>query len=124
MTRRYVPIAMVILALLTLAALGPAQAANDLQVVRLSEVVRSIFYVPQHVALSEGFFEDEGLKIELSTAWGADKGAAALISGSVDIGFFGPEAAIYIYNQGARNYIVGFAQLTTMDGSFYAEGCF
>jgi len=121
LTRRYVPIAMVILALLTLAALGPAQAANDLQVVRLSEVVRSIFYVPQYVALSEGFFEDEGLKIELSTAWGADKGAAALISGSVDIGFFGPEAAIYIYNQGARNYIVGFAQLTTMDGSFFMQ---
>ncbi|HBK60671.1 MAG TPA: hypothetical protein DDZ84_07760 [Firmicutes bacterium] len=66
--------------------------------VRLSEVVRSIFYAPQYVALARGFFEDEGLRIDLSTAWGADKGAAALISGACDIGFFGPEAAIYINN--------------------------
>ena len=88
-------------------------------IVRLSEVVRSIFYAPQYVALAEGFFEDEGLKIDLSTAWGADKGAAALISGACDIGFFGPEAAIYIYNQGAPDYLIGFAQLTQMDGSFF-----
>mgnify|MGYP000846740178 FL=1 len=87
--------------------------------VRLSEVVRSIFYAPQYVALARGFFEDEGLRIDLSTAWGADKGAAALISGACDIGFFGPEAAIYIYNQGAPDYLVGFAQLTQMDGSFF-----
>jgi NitT/TauT family transport system substrate-binding protein len=98
-----------------------AAAAHGLQVVRLSEVVRSIFYAPQYVALALGFFEDEGLSISMSTAWGADKGAAALISGSVEIGFFGPEAAIYIYNQGARDYIVGFAQLTAMDGSFFMK---
>ena len=88
-------------------------------IVRLSEVVRSIFYAPQYVALAQGFFEDEGLKIDLSTAWGADKGAAALISGACDIGFFGPEAAIYIFNQGAPDYLIGFAQLTQMDGSFF-----
>lgn len=106
---------------LLLLAPAAAGAAGSLQVVRLSEVVRSIFYAPQYVALALGFFEDEGLSISMSTAWGADKGAAALISGSVDIGFFGPEAAIYIYNQGARDYIVGFAQLTTMDGSFFMK---
>ncbi len=93
-------------------------ASGRLTTVRLSEVVRSVFYAPQYVALSKGFFEDEGLKIELSTAQGADKGAAALLSGTVDIGFFGPEAAIYIYNQGAKDYLVGFAQLTARDGSF------
>ena len=71
--------------------------------IRLSEVVRSVFYAPQYVALELGFFKDEGLDIELSTAWGADKGAAALISGSVDIGFFGPEAAVYVYRQGASD---------------------
>ncbi len=87
--------------------------------VRLSEVVRSVFYAPQYVAINKGFFKDEGLEIQLSTAWGADKGAAALVSGSVDIGFFGPEAAVYVYNQGASNYLVAFAQLTKGDGSFF-----
>lgn len=94
-------------------------AAPKLEKVRLSEVVRSVFYAPQYVAINKGFFKDEGLEIELSTAWGADKGAAALVSGSVDIGFFGPEAAVYVYNQGAANYLVAFAQLTKGDGSFF-----
>lgn len=96
-----------------------AWTAPKLEKVRLSEVVRSVFYAPQYVAISKGFFKDEGLDIELSTAWGADKGAAALVSGSVDVGFFGPEAAVYIYNQGASNYLVAFAQLTKGDGSFF-----
>lgn len=93
-------------------------AGPKLEKVRLSEVVRSVFYAPQYVAINKGFFKDEGIEIELSTAWGADKGAAALVSGSVDIGFFGPEAAVYVYNQGASNYLVAFAQLTKGDGSF------
>lgn len=99
-------------------ATAPLASAQTLQRLRLSEVVRSLFYAPQYVALELGFFRDEGFDVELSTAFGADKGAAALISGSVDIGFFGPEAAVYIYQQGARDYLVTFAQLTAMDGSF------
>ncbi|HPT83392.1 MAG TPA: ABC transporter substrate-binding protein [Limnochordia bacterium] len=99
--------------------LGATASAQGLQKVRLSEVVRSVFYAPQYVALALGFFEEEGLEIELSTAWGADKGAAALIAGAVDVGFFGPEAAVYIYQQGAVDHIVGFAQLTARDGSFF-----
>lgn len=95
-----------------------ARGPDSLVRVRLSEVVRSVFYAPQYVAIALGFFEQEGLEIELSTAWGADKGAAALLSGSVDIGFFGPEAAVYVYRQGAQDPLIGFAQLTSRDGSF------
>lgn len=97
---------------------GGAQAGSAPTVVRLSEVVRSVFYAPQYVALALGFFEDEGLRIQLSTAQGADKGMAALISGTVDIGFFGPEATVYVYQRGAPDPAVGFAQLTARDGSF------
>lgn len=99
--------------------LGSTASGQQLQTVRLSEVVRSVFYSPQYAAIELGFFRDEGIEIDLSTAWGADKGATALISGSVDVGFFGPEAAIYIYQQGAVDHIVGFAQLTARDGSFF-----
>ena len=63
--------------------LGATASAQNLEVVRLSEVVRSVFYAPQYVAIAKGFFEEQGLKVDLSTAWGADKGAAALISGAV-----------------------------------------
>lgn len=105
--------------LMVLCLWGPAGVyAQTLQRVRLSEVVRSVFYAPQYVALALGFFEEEGLSIELSTAWGAHNGMAALLSGSVDIGFFGPEATVYVYQQGAPDPVVGFAQLTQRDGSF------
>lgn len=41
-----------------------------------------------------------------------------LLSGNVDIGFSGPEQAVYIYNQGREDYPVVFGQLTQKDGSF------
>ncbi len=91
---------------------------NELTKLRLNEVVRSIFYAPQYVAISKGFFEEEGFEIELTTGQGADKTMTALLSGQCDIGFAGPEACIYVYNQGKEDYGVIFAQLTQRDGSF------
>jgi len=91
---------------------------EDLTVVRLNEVVHSVFYAPQYVAIEKGFFEEEGLKIELTSGWGADKSMAALISGDADIGMMGTEAAIYVYNQGKENYGVIFAQQTQRAGNF------
>lgn len=40
------------------------------------------------------------------------------LSGQSDIGFAGPEASIYVYNEGKEDYAVVFAQLTKRDGSF------
>ena len=64
------------------------------------------------------FFKDEGLDVEISLAAGADKVTAAVLSGDVDIGFSGSEATIYVYNQGEKDYLKTFAQLTQKDGSF------
>jgi len=86
--------------------------------VRLSEVTHSVFYAPQYVAINKGYFEEEGIEIELSNGQGADKVMTAVLSGSVDIGFAGPEAAIYVYNEGKEDYTEVFAQLTQRDGSF------
>lgn len=90
----------------------------ELQTVKLNEVVRSVFYAPMYVAITEGFFEEEGLEIDLSTGQGADKTMQQLLSGNVDIGFSGPEQVVYIYNQGREDYPVVFGQLTQKDGSF------
>ena len=86
--------------------------------VRLSEVTHSVFYAPQYVALEQGFFADEGLKIELSNGGGADKVMTAVVSGQADIGLAGPEASIYVAQQGKEDPPVIFAQLTRRDGSF------
>lgn len=91
---------------------------EELTSIRLMEVTHSVFYAPQYVALAEGFFEEEGLAVELTDGKGADKVMASLLSNQTDIGFMGPEASIYVYNQGKDNFVVNFAQLTQRDGSF------
>ena len=87
-------------------------------VVRLNEVTHSVFYAPQYVAMSQGFFADEGLQVELTNGGGADKVMTAVVSGQSDIGLAGPEASIYVYNQGKADHTQIIAQLTKRDGSF------
>lgn len=84
----------------------------------LNEVAHSIFYAPMYVAIEEGYFEEEGIDLELVTGFGADKTMTAVLSGSADIGFMGSEASIYTYNEGANDYVVNFAQLTQRAGNF------
>lgn len=87
-------------------------------VVRLNEVTHSIFYAPQYVAIEKGFFDEEGISIELFNGQGSDKSMTALISNSADIALLGTEAGIYVYNEGKENYPVCFAQLTQRAGNF------
>ena len=91
---------------------------NNLTKVKVAEVTHSIFYAPQYIAISEGFFEEEGLEIELILTPGADAVSSAILSGDVDIGLCGTEATIYIYNGGEKDYLQTFAGLTQKDGSF------
>ena len=91
---------------------------SELTTIQLNEVTRSVFYAPQYVAIANGFFEQEGLKLEITTGQGADKVMTAILAGQSDIGLCGPEAAIYVYNEGKEDYIEVFAQLTQKDGSF------
>lgn len=86
--------------------------------VRLNEVTHSVFYAPQYAAIKLGFFTDEGLDVELTNGGGADKVMTAVLAGQSDIGLAGPEASIYVYNQGKEDYPRVFAQLTKRDGSF------
>lgn len=88
------------------------------ETLRVAEVTHSLFYAPQYVALSEGFFEDAGLNVELTTTWGGDKTMTALLSGGADIALVGSETSIYVQAQGANDTIINFAQLTQNDGTF------
>ena len=91
---------------------------KDLEKVSVVEVAHTVFYAPQYAAISQGFFEEEGLDIELILTPGADKVTAAVLSGDAQIGFSGSEACIYVYNGGEKDYLKTFAQLTQKDGSF------
>ena len=91
---------------------------DKLDKVRLNEVTRSVFYAPQYVAISEGFMKEQEIDVEITTGQGADKVMTAVLANQSDIGFAGPEAAIYVYNEGKEDYAQVFAQLTQKDGSF------
>ena len=86
--------------------------------IKVNEVTHSIFYAPQYAAISNGYFLDEGLEIELTNGGGADKVMAAVLSGDSDIGLCGPESTVYVYNQNQEDYVINFAQLTKRDGAF------
>lgn len=105
-------------AVLVLGLFSGCGADKKLQKVTVSEVTHSVFYAPQYAAIHLGYFEEEGLELELSNGQGADKVMTAVLSGSVDIGFAGPEACIYVYNEGKEDYMQVFAQMTQRDGAF------
>lgn len=90
---------------------------ENLKVLNVSEVTRSVFYAPQYVAINNGYFEENGIKVELTTGQGADAVMTSVLANQCEIGFAGPEASIYVYNEGKEDYTEVFAQMTKKDGS-------
>ncbi|WP_138751047.1 ABC transporter substrate-binding protein [Paenibacillus sinopodophylli] len=97
---------------------GCGNQNSDKTKVRIGEVTRSLFYAPQYVALEKGYFEEEGLDVELTTTPGGDKTMTALLSNAIDVALVGSETSIYVYQQGTDDPIINFAQLTQTDGTF------
>ncbi|WP_373925505.1 ABC transporter substrate-binding protein [Bacillus sp. D386] len=107
-----------ILLIFSLSACKENKSTEELTKVKVAEVTRSIFYAPEYVALAKGFFKDEGLDVDLQTAWGGDKTMTALLSGGADIVLVGSETSIYVHGQNSRDPVINFAQLTQTDGTF------
>ena len=95
-----------------------AACKQDNKVIKINEVTHSVFYAPLYLADSLGYFKDGGYEIELTNGGGADATMAAVLSGGADIGFCGPEAAIYVAIGGSDDAPKVFGQLTKRDGSF------
>lgn len=91
---------------------------KDLTTIKVAEVTHSAFYTPFYVAIEKGFFKDNNIDIDLILTSGANNVVAAVLSGDVEIGFCGPEATIYVYNEGEKDYVKTFAGLTKRDGQF------
>ena len=105
------------LLLMVVFALPGCKESNRYKIT-VSEVAHSVFYAPFYVAINEGYFEEEGLEIDLILGNGANNVMASLLSGDAQIGLAGAEATIYVYNQGQNDYAINFCQLTQRDGNF------
>ena len=103
---------------ITISNTNKSKNNNAVTSIKMNEVTRSVFYAPQYVAINNGYFKDYNIEINLTTGQGADAVMTSVLSGESQIGFAGPEASIYVYNEGKEDYTQVFAQLTKRDGSF------
>ena len=120
-TIAYIAVILVILVIAVSIFIVRKQSENNteqLKTIKVNEVTRSVFYAPQYAAINNGYFREKGMEIELSTGQGADAVMTAVLSNQCDIGFAGPEASIYVYNEGKEDHTQVFAQMTKRDGSF------
>jgi NitT/TauT family transport system substrate-binding protein len=111
-------IIIILILIISIIKINKTNKSSDLTKVKLAEVTHSAFYAPLYVAIENNYFEDYGLDVELILTSGADKVSAAVLSNDVNIGFAGPESAIYIYDGGEDDYLVTFSGLTKRDGQF------
>lgn len=120
MRKIIIPIICIILlvAIFCLELFARKGSETTLTKVKVAEVTHSIFYTPLYVADALGYFEEEGLDVEIILTSGANNVAAAVMSKDVQIGFCGSEQTLYIYNEGAKDYLINFAGMTKRDGSF------
>lgn len=118
MKKIIIPIIVLVLLIVGFILIKFNKEDSNLKKVKVAEVTHSVFYAPQYVADALGYFEKEGLDVEIMLVPGADKVTAAVLSDDVQIGFCGSEATIYVYNQGEKDYLVNFSGLTKRDGSF------
>jgi len=91
---------------------------DNLDKIIVAEVTHSAFYAPWYVAIENGYFKEEGIDIDVVLTSGANNVVAAVLSGDVNVGLCGPEATIYVYNEGEEDYVRTFAGLTKRDGQF------
>lgn len=91
---------------------------TNLTTIKVAEVTHSAFYTPFYIAIKNNYFNDNNIDIDLILTSGANNVIAAVLSKDVDIGLCGPEATIYVYNEGEKDYIKTFAGLTKRDGQF------
>ena len=110
-------ISILLITILLLSAFAGCKKTQS-TVLKVNEVTHSIFYAPFYAAIELGFFEEKGITIELTNGGGSDKSMTALISGQADVGFMGPETAVYVFNEGQKDHPVVIAQVTQRDGSF------
>lgn len=106
------------LILTSLLLTGCHRPQTELRSLTLNEVVHSVFYAPQYVAIELGFFKEEGIDLTVDIGGGSDKCMTALLSGNADVVLAGTEAGIYVHAEGRSDLPVVISQLTQRAGNF------
>ena len=62
-----VVILMLVIAIVVFMTKKQTNDQEELETIKVNEVTRSVFYAPQYVAINNGYFENRGIEIELTT---------------------------------------------------------
>jgi NitT/TauT family transport system substrate-binding protein len=86
--------------------------------IRLMENFRAVFYSPYYATHALGFYEREGVKVELATSEVPGDAVLKLIDGSVDITWGGPMRVMKAHDQDRNSPLVSFCEVVSHDPFF------
>jgi NitT/TauT family transport system substrate-binding protein len=86
--------------------------------IRIIQRFHSLFYTPQFVALHLGVLEQEGLRVELSTAASGAELSAKLLRGEADLGLSGSIRTLELAERGSRERLLSVIEVNSRDGFF------
>ena len=76
--------------------------------IRLMENFRAVFYAPYYATYALGFYEREGVKVELMTSDAPGDAVPKLTDGTVDLTWGGPMRVMKAHDQDAHSPLVNF----------------
>jgi NitT/TauT family transport system substrate-binding protein len=86
--------------------------------IRLIQRFHSLFYTPQFVTLHLGVLEQEGLRVDLTTAASGAELSAKLLSGEVDLGLSGSIRTLELAEKGSPDRLISVLEVNSRDGFF------
>jgi NitT/TauT family transport system substrate-binding protein len=89
--------------------------------IRLMENFRAAFYAPYYATHALGFYEREGVDVELMTSDAPGDAVPKLIDGAIDLTWGGPMRVMKAHDQDSSSPLVSFCEVVSRD-PFYLIG--
>ena len=86
--------------------------------IRLMENFRAIFYAPYYATHALGFYEREGVAVELMTSNAPGDAVPKLLSGEIDLTWGGPMRVMQAHDKDTHSPLVSFCEVVSHDPFF------
>src|SRR4029079_18191449 len=86
--------------------------------IRLMENFRAVFYAPYYATVALGFYEREGLDVELKTSDAPGDAVPKLLDRSIDLTWGGPMRVMRAHAQDRNSPLVSFCEVVPRDPFF------
>lgn len=83
-----------------------SRPSKELRTVRISQAFQSLLYLPLYIAYDVGFFDEEGVSVEIETAGGGPESWATVLADAADYSIHDPVFAAAAYERGVQDAVV------------------